>query len=92
MAGSWKHMTTNGGKLRNNESFTNMIENLGDAYEAAEECFGMVQVLADQLEAFVSPPSLPTNSRERWTRQDWIAWAVENYHGGLRIGGVQRPR
>jgi hypothetical protein len=36
MAGSWKHMITKSGKLRSNESFTGMIENLGDAYEAQE--------------------------------------------------------
>lgn len=49
MAGSWRHMTTKSGKLRSNESFTAMIENLGDAYEAAEECYGMVWYLAAQL-------------------------------------------
>ena len=31
MAGSWQHMTAESGTLRNNESFCEMIENLGDA-------------------------------------------------------------
>lgn len=35
-------MTTRKGKLRNNATFCGMIENPGDAYEAAEECYGMV--------------------------------------------------
>jgi len=83
MAGSWRHMTTTSGRFRNNESFCGMIENLGDAYEAAEECFGMVQWLAAQL-ARVSP--------DQATRQEWVQRAELHYRNGLRIGGVQRNR
>jgi len=81
MAGSWQHMTTKSGKLRNNGSFCDMIENLGDAYEAAEECYGMVQYLAEAiaLEAGV-------------TRSQVIADAQEHYKDGLALGGVQRER
>jgi len=46
MAGSYKHATTDAGNLRDNESFVGMIENLGDAYEMAEEMYGMIWVLA----------------------------------------------
>ena len=59
MAGSWRHMTTKSGKLRSNASFTGMIENLGDAYEAAEECYGMIWFLAEQLASVLDPPDIP---------------------------------
>jgi hypothetical protein len=81
VAGSWQHMTTPKGKLRSNESFCGMIENLGDAYEAAEECFGMVQYLAEQI-------AVETNA----DRGQVIADAQEHYKDGLELGGVQRSR
>lgn len=46
MAGSYNHATTDSGNLRSNESFIDMIENLGDAYEMAEEMYGMIWYLA----------------------------------------------
>lgn len=47
MAGSWNHAVTKNYKLLNNENFCDMIENLGDAYEMAEEMYGMIWFLAD---------------------------------------------
>jgi hypothetical protein len=47
MAGSWNHITGNGGKFIG----VRLIDNLGDAYEALEECYGMVHVLASRLAA-----------------------------------------
>lgn len=49
MAGSYGHATTHDGKLRSNESFVGMVENLGDAYETVEEMYGMVWFLAEAL-------------------------------------------
>ena len=48
MAGSYNHIINKrtGGLLKP-EKMEGMIENLGDAYEAIEECFWMIQVLAD---------------------------------------------
>jgi hypothetical protein len=82
MAGSWSHMTTAQGRLRSNGSFVGMIENLGDAYEAAEDCFGMVQVLAARLAEL-------DGTR---TRAEWVRWAAEpeNISRGVRLGGRQR--
>jgi hypothetical protein len=74
-------MVTNQGRFLNNENFCSMIENLGDAYEAAAECFGMVQWLASRLESITGVP-----------RADWVRQAEANYAAGLRLGGVQRPR
>lgn len=47
MAGSYSHATTDDGNLRSNKSFVQLIENLGDAYEMAEEMYGMIWWLAD---------------------------------------------
>lgn len=46
MAGSYAHATTDSGALRDPESFADTIENLGDAYEACEEMYGMTWYLA----------------------------------------------
>lgn len=43
MAGSYNHIVDEDGKFRG----TALIDNLGDAYEALEECYRMIQVLAD---------------------------------------------
>jgi hypothetical protein len=75
-------MTTKSGKLRNNTSFCGMIENLGDAYEAAEECYGMVWWMARALSE--REPDI--------SREQWIARAEQNCREGLRLGGVQRSR
>lgn len=88
MAGSWQHMTTTSGRLRSNESFCGMIENLGDAYEAAEECYGMIWYLAQALVARNPVAGLPAKEG----MAAWIGAAEEHYKDGLRLGGVQRER
>jgi hypothetical protein len=85
VAGSWEHMTTKNGKLRSNETFCQLIENLGDAYEAAEECFGMVWYLAETVAAMRSA-GMPPN-REQMLRV--IKDAAADYQQGLKLGGVQ---
>lgn len=47
MAGSYKHIIDKEGKLLSNEDFINYIENLGDAYEMAEECYEIIQILSN---------------------------------------------
>ena len=46
MAGSYAHVIEDDGRFVNNETFVEMIENLGDSYEMAEEMFGMIWFLA----------------------------------------------
>ena len=41
------HVTDENGKLKSNEDFINYIENLGDAYEAIEEMYYMIQYLSN---------------------------------------------
>lgn len=45
MAGSYNHVVEKG-ELISNEDFIDMIENLGDAYEMAEEMFFIIQELS----------------------------------------------
>lgn len=79
-------MTTRKGKLRNNATFGGMIENGGDAYEAAEECYGMIWWLArERARTVVENPS-------RSYIWDIIWQAEAHYQEGLRLGGVQRDR
>jgi hypothetical protein len=92
MAGSWRHMTTGSGLLRSNESFCDMIENLGDAYEAAEECYGMIWWLARQLEQLENFPMTAPAVHTRHQVLEIIKRAQENYKSGLKDGGVQKPR
>ena len=82
-------MTTSSGKLRSNETFTNLIENLGDAYEAAEECYGMVQWLADWLAVCQAGSTASAESLAR-DRKRIIREAQQCYREGLAIGGVQK--
>lgn len=93
MAGSWDHMTTTpGGKLLNNEKFCGMIENLGDAYEAAEDCYGMVWWLADQLANLIYSNGPEKPSREFTLGLVEQAASHENIKIGIRLGGRQRER
>ena len=47
MAGSYRQIFNENGELISNEDFIEMIENLGDAYEMAEECYQIIQILSD---------------------------------------------
>ena len=46
MAGSYRHIVNKNGDLISNEKFIDSIENLGDAYEMAEECWYLIQILS----------------------------------------------
>lgn len=66
MAGSYNHIINSKGDLRDNESFVQMIENLGDAYEAVEEMFGMIWYLAHMAPdaGTMSPVDLVEHARQ----------------------------
>ncbi len=46
MAGSYRHIVNNDNELIDNNEFIDMIENLGDAYEMAQECWWLINILA----------------------------------------------
>jgi lipopolysaccharide biosynthesis regulator YciM len=77
VAGSWNHIVNRNGKFQG----TLLIENLGDAYEALEECYGMIQYLADVVAT-------------EWGQEHAavIREAKENHEAGLRIGGMVQRR
>ncbi len=81
MAGSYNHCVTNKGNLRSNESLVQMIENLGDAYEAIEELFGMIWWLAAQSEQ----PRLIVGVEAANEIKAKVEWARQNYQEGLGI-------
>lgn len=75
MAGSYQHIVNDKGQLLNNENFVGMIENLGDAYEMAEELYGMIWFLATEM---IDP--LKDSS---YTPEDWVKEARKYYKLGL---------
>lgn len=68
MAGSWNHVVDEDGNLYSNEEW--FIENLGDAYEFAEEAFLMIQWLAEYADSKSKLESVGPN--------EWIKAAREN--------------
>lgn len=88
MAGSYNHCVTRNGNLMSNDRMMisgAMIENLGDAYEAIEEMFGMIWWLAYKLDGPSEPEDLSHEDRVR--RYEDVKLAVEearqNYKQGL---------
>jgi hypothetical protein len=85
MAGSYNHCVDDNGQLLSSERMVwpgAMIENLGDAYEAIEEMYGMIWYLAEL--AYSDVPNAPED-----IRGEMIAEAVEgarqNYDMGLKV-------
>lgn len=77
MAGSFRHVTDNDGAFRG----IDLIDNLGDAHQALEECYEMIQYLThgDQLAIYTAwlegyfkkhcpPENLPEQSCESFWR------------------------
>lgn len=91
MAGSYRHITTNKGKLR--APGRNFLDNMGDANEALEELYGMVWWLANRLAG-----EQESNASVVWTDKDHakatadlVEAARNNYQEGLAESpGVQK--
>lgn len=67
MAGSYNHCVDEQGRFVG----VRHLDNLGDAYEALEEMYGMIWFFAEEL-ASMSATSL-----------EWVEWAQEHYKDGL---------
>ncbi len=84
MAGSYLHAVDDKGRLRSNRKFVNNIENLGDAYELAEEMYGMIWWLANKVASEVGDGSLEARSL-------FVEAARTQYSEGIRMApGDQR--
>lgn len=89
MAGSYNHVVNNDGTLMDNDRMMisgAMIENLGDAYEAIEEMYGMIWFLAHQAVA----PHIPLEQFQylhyaREMVKDIVETARQNYKDGLEV-------
>jgi hypothetical protein len=79
MAGSYNHVITDQGNFVSNETFVKMIENLGDAYEMAEEMYGMIWWLAYTSNMDVSP-------------EDVVEIARKNYEEGLKLAKATKDK
>jgi hypothetical protein len=68
MAGGYNHIVTRKGNLVSNETFVGMIENLGDAYEMAEEMYGMIWFLAHMVQdaPAMTPAQLVEQARQHY--------------------------
>jgi hypothetical protein len=72
MAGSFNHLVDEDGKFK-----FDSIENLGDAYEACEQCFYIIQHLADgdlgiinQALNTLGYPDVDLEEKKRWAEND----------------------
>ena len=61
MAGSYKHIINRDGEFTGTE----LIDNLGDAYEALEECYDMIQYLSVVIGRRYTMPGLMGTSGKR---------------------------
>lgn len=83
MAGSYKHVTTKNGKLISNEKFPEMIENLGDAYEAVEEMYHMIQFLSRGDKNKIEKARKQTYKKRKIRITDLDIATVEQLHDRL---------
>jgi hypothetical protein len=81
MAGSYNHVITEQGNLVSNETFVQMIENLGDAYEMAEEMYGMIWWLASNTEHIRLMPA-----------EEAVMLARKNYQEGLKLAKANKKK
>jgi lipopolysaccharide biosynthesis regulator YciM len=78
MAGSYSHCVDDKGNLLSNDEMMisgAMIENLGDAYEAIEEMYGMIWWLASRLVPRTNPGAMKVV----------VEVARNSYKEGLRV-------
>lgn len=81
MAGSYRHIVDEDGKLLDNEEFVSMIENLGDAYEMTQEMYGMIWFLATRS-GYIAEGKTPAEAVE-FARQSYKS-GILNFSPGIR--------
>lgn len=86
MAGSYNHVVTKHGNLGSNERVVSMLENGGDVYEAVEEMYGMIWILAWMSAA----PHIPLEQFKsmQYAREmvkDMVEYARTHYQDGVAV-------
>jgi len=81
MAGSYNHIVNDQGNFVSNETFAQKIENLGDAFEMAEEMYGMIWWLAS-----LAPDAAAM------TAEDLVEMARQNYPLGLELARANKNK
>lgn len=71
MAGSYQHCIDDNGKFREDD-FTDMIENLGDAYEACEEMVFMINFLAEGDRKRIQVAEVAFRNEKRREKNKWL--------------------
>lgn len=83
MAGSYQHVVTGSGKLRNSEGINSMLEcNSGDVVECVEEMYGMIWWLASTYAADMGYPAEAVSSL--------VEQANKHYKTGLAVSPGQQ--
>jgi len=84
MAGSYRHVVDDQGRLGSNERVVGMLENGGDVYEAVEEMYGMIWYLAGGVAA-LSGVDAPL--------ADFVEKARTMYEAGIELWspGIETP-
>lgn len=91
MAGSYGHCVSDDGQLLENGDLVAMIENLGDAYEAINEMYGMIWLLADawaksgDLEVYLATSLGAKDRSVEIPPEKVVEWAREHYRKGLEV-------
>lgn len=84
MAGSYKHVVDDQGRLLDNEQVAGMLETGGDVYEAVEEMYGMIWWLATHLSECQWPQEPPRDGHQAQAARN-VERARERYEKGLDL-------
>lgn len=97
MAGSYNHCIDDDGRLLSNEALAGMLENGGDVYEAVEEMYGMIWLLASKwassgdLEVYLETSLGAKDRAVEISPASVVQWAQENYRDGLKMSPGTDP-
>lgn len=84
MAGSYDHVIQDDGNLASRERMADMLENGGDVFDAVEEMYGMIWLLAQQqVGVFDEQTNEEHRKAQADTAKEIVEWARQQYQAGL---------
>lgn len=87
MAGSYRHVTDDEGRLLQDEDICSMLECMsGDVAEAVEEMYGMIWYLAERLEGYFAESRYANDGGPAF----WVKDAQRHIEEGLEISPGRR--